>query len=61
MHKESAESVQNAAQVIERSAQVDVRNVDMPVLMGLQRLPTNALAATCLLGRGLCSVGKDAV
>ena len=61
MHEESTEPIQNAAQVIERTGQVDVGNVDMPVLMRLQRLPTNALAATCLLGRGLCSVGKDAV
>ncbi len=33
MHEETTEPIQNAAQVIERAAQVDVRNVDMPVLM----------------------------
>ena len=38
MHEESTEAVQNAAQVIERAAQVDVGNIDMPVLMRLQRL-----------------------
>jgi hypothetical protein len=38
MHEETTESIQNAAQVIEGAAQVDVGNVDMPVLMGLQRL-----------------------
>jgi hypothetical protein len=34
MHEETTESIQNAAQVIEGGAQVDVGNVDMPVLMG---------------------------
>src|SRR5438045_9709726 len=38
MHEETTESIQNAAQVIEGAAQVDVGNVDMPVLMGLQPL-----------------------
>ena len=38
MHEETTEPIQNAAQVIERAAQVDVRNVDMPVLVRLQRL-----------------------
>ena len=45
MHEEMTESIQNAAQVIEGAAQVDVGNVDMPVLMGLQRLlETGSLA-----------------
>src|ERR1700758_5512095 len=38
MHEETAEPLQNAAQVIEGAAQVDVGNVDMPVLVRLQRL-----------------------
>ena len=38
MHEETAESIQNATQVVEGAAQADVGNVDMPVLMGLQRL-----------------------
>ena len=38
MHEESAEPVQNAAQVEERAAQVDVGKVDMPVLMRSQWL-----------------------
>ena len=38
MHEETTEPIQNAAQVIEGAAQVDVGNVDMPVLMRLQRL-----------------------
>src|SRR5581483_6060558 len=38
MHEERTEPIQNGAQVIERAAQVDVGNVDMPVLMRLQRL-----------------------
>ena len=38
MHEEATEAVQNAAQVIERAAQVDVGNVDMPVLMRSQWL-----------------------
>jgi hypothetical protein len=38
MHEETAEPIQNAAQVIEGATQVDVGNVDMPVLMRLQRL-----------------------
>ena len=38
MHEETAEPVQNAAQVIERATQVDVGNVNMPVLMRLQGL-----------------------
>ena len=33
MHDVAAVPVQNAAQVIERAADVDVGNVDMPVLM----------------------------
>src|SRR5271157_1810417 len=38
MDEETTEPIQDAAQVIERAAQVDVGNVDMPVLVGLQRL-----------------------
>src|SRR5215469_16396213 len=38
MHEETTESIQNAAQVIEGAAQVDVGNVDMPMLVRLQRL-----------------------
>jgi hypothetical protein len=38
MHEETTEPIQNAAQVVEGAAQVDVGNVDMPVLMRLQRL-----------------------
>jgi hypothetical protein len=38
MHEETAEPIQNAAQVIEGAAQVGVGNVDMPVLVRLQRL-----------------------
>jgi hypothetical protein len=45
MHEETAEPVQNAAQVIERAAQVDVGNVDMPVLMRLQGLLETAAFA----------------
>ena len=45
MHEETAEPIQNAAQVIEGAAQVDVGNVDMPVLVRLQRLlETGSLA-----------------
>ena len=45
MHEETTEPIQNAAQVIEGAAQVDVGNVDMPVLMRLQRLlETGSLA-----------------
>jgi hypothetical protein len=35
MHEETTEPIQNAAQVIEDAAQVDVGNVHMPVLMRL--------------------------
>jgi hypothetical protein len=50
MHEEAPEAVQNAAQVIERAAQVDVGNIDMPVLMRLQRLlETTSLARWALL------------
>ena len=38
MHEETAEAIQNAAQVIEGAAQVDVGNVDMPVLVRSQWL-----------------------
>src|SRR5579872_4460608 len=48
MHQETTEPIQNAAQVIERAAQVDVRNVDMPVLMRLQRLLKPSSLARCL-------------
>jgi len=45
MHEETTETHPDAAQVIEGAAQVDVGNVDMPVLMGLQRLlETGSLA-----------------
>jgi hypothetical protein len=45
MHEETTESIQNAAQVIEGAAQVDVGNVDMLVPMGLRRLlETGSLA-----------------
>ena len=43
----SATAVQNAAQVIESSADVDVRHVNVPVLMSGQRL----LEARALLRR----------
>ncbi len=53
MHEETTESIQNAAQVIEGAAQVDVGNVDMPVLMGLQRLlETGSLARWLALPPG---------
>jgi hypothetical protein len=38
MHEGTPEPVQNAAQVIERAAQVDVGNINVPVLMRLQGL-----------------------
>src|SRR5258707_11734517 len=45
MHEETTEPIQNAAQVIEGAAQVDVGNVDMPALMRLQPLlETGSLA-----------------
>jgi hypothetical protein len=50
MHEETAEPIQNAAQVIEGAAQVDVGNVDMPVLVQLQRL-----LETGPLARWFCS------
>ena len=53
MHEEAAEPIQNAAQVIEGAAQVDVGNVDMPVLMRLQRLlETGSLARKFALPPG---------
>src|SRR5216683_3653589 len=53
MHEETTEPIQNAAQVIEGAAQVDVGNVDMPVLMGLQRLlETGSLARWLALPPG---------
>ena len=45
MHEETAEPIQNAAQVIEGAAQVDVGNVDMPVLVRLQGLLETGLLA----------------
>jgi hypothetical protein len=50
MHEEATEPIQNAAQVIEGAAQVDIGNVDMPVLMWLQRL-----LETGSLGGRVCS------
>ena len=45
MHEETAEPIQNAAHVIEGAAQVDVGNVDVSVLVRLQRLlETGSLA-----------------
>ena len=38
VHDVSTATVQNAAEVIERSADVDVRHVDVPMLMSRQRL-----------------------
>ena len=53
MHEESAEAVQNAAQVIEGAAQVDVGNVDMPMLVRLERLlETSSLARRSFLPSG---------
>ena len=53
MHEETTEPIQNAAQVIEGAAQVDVGNVDMPVLIGLQRLlETGSLARWLALPPG---------
>jgi len=53
MHEETPEPIQNAAQVIEGAAQVDVGNVDMPVLMRLQRLlETSSLARWLALPPG---------
>ena len=53
MYEETAEPVQNAAQVIEGAAQVDVGNVDVPVLMRLQwLLETGPLARRFALPSG---------
>src|SRR5215469_4009489 len=53
MHEKTTEPIQNAAQVIEGAAQVDVRNVYMPVLMPLQRLlETGSLARRLALPPG---------
>jgi hypothetical protein len=38
MHDRTTAPVQNAAQVIERATDVDVRNIDIPVLMWAERL-----------------------
>src|SRR5215813_1011594 len=38
MQQETTVPIQDAAQVVERTAQVDVRNINMPVLMRLWRL-----------------------
>jgi hypothetical protein len=35
MHDESTVSIQDAAQIVERTAHVDIGNIDMPVLMRL--------------------------
>ena len=50
MHEETTETVQNAAQVIERAAQVDVGNVDMPMLERL--LETGSLERRLALPPG---------
>ena len=47
MHEETAEPIQNAAQVIEGAAQVDVGNADMPVLVRPQRLLETGSLARC--------------
>src|SRR6185437_9441848 len=53
MHEETTEAIQNAAQVIEGAAQVDLGNVDMSVLMRLQRLlETGSLAGRFALPPG---------
>ena len=53
MHEETTEPIQNAAQVIEGAAQVDVGNVDVPVLMRLQwLLETGPLARRFALPSG---------
>lgn len=38
MNDEPAEAIQHAAQVVERAADVDIGNVDVPMLLRLQRL-----------------------
>ena len=48
VHDVATAAIQNATQVVERPADVDVRHVDMPVLMRCQRL-----LKTCALLRRL--------
>jgi hypothetical protein len=48
MHEETTEPIQDAAQVIEGTAQVDVGNVDMPVLID---------EGVCLTGSILPTIG----
>lgn len=50
VHDVATAAVQNAAQVVERPADVDVRHVDMPVLMRCQRL-LKARALLCRAGK----------
>jgi hypothetical protein len=38
MHQKTTASIQHAAQVVERARQVDRGNIDMPVLVRLERL-----------------------
>lgn len=38
MHQETTVSIQHTAQVVERARHVDVRNIDVPALVGLRRL-----------------------
>ena len=38
MDDETSASIENAAQIIERAANVDIGNIHMPMVMGLERL-----------------------
>jgi hypothetical protein len=51
--REPATTIEQAAQVVERASDVDIRDIDMPVFMRVQRLDE-----TLALGRGL---GRGAV
>src|SRR5215813_5240340 len=55
VHYVATAAVQNAAQVVERPADVDVRHVDMPVLMRCQRL----LKARAFLRRLAVPLGQQ--
>src|ERR1035438_3315694 len=56
MHDRTTVTVQNAAQVIEGPTEVDVGNIDMPMLMRLERL----LKASALLRRLAFPPGQHA-
>ena len=69
VNDETAAAIENAAQIIERAADIEIRHIDMPMFKGLQRLdetgtletlfPVPFLQQTCLPKNAPGTAGAD--